>query len=490
MKTIVFTTLFLGLVTGVQPVEVAVDGPVAEVELRLDGESVVRLAGPPWKGEVDLGQELAPRRLVARALDREGAEIGRAEQWLNVPRAHAEAELVLLRDDGGVEAVRPVWRSVQDAVPESLAVTLDGEPLPVTDPSHVPLPEHDPESVHVVSAELRFPGGTRARAVTAFGGRFAGETASELSALPVWVDQRRRLRSAEEAGDWVRVDDEPHPVRALDRGAVDLLVLIDRAADRHLRSLSLDLAQRLDVDAELVERGEYGDGSPRMLLRHERFSDTPLSAAGLEEGDRLYLVRATEEVSTSGFHLFGVSDPVGPEDGGLAWQLTYLRPTDWRADPRPQKLADAAALAGLHAAGGGRPRAVLVILGPGGVDASRFEPPAVRRYLARLGVPLRVWYLETTRPLTEAAAEGKDGEPAADELRRAARERWGEIAVVDGFPQWIRACRALRDELELQRILWIEGRHPPGTAELDGAPGWLRRVGAQVLRRASAEEER
>ena len=41
-------TLFLGLLTGPHPVELAVGDAVATVELSLDGRQVARLEGPPW----------------------------------------------------------------------------------------------------------------------------------------------------------------------------------------------------------------------------------------------------------------------------------------------------------------------------------------------------------------------------------------------------------------------------------------------------------
>src|ERR1044071_8929978 len=44
MVQIAFVTLLLGLVTGAQPVEVSVSGPVAAVELRLDGVAVGTLS--------------------------------------------------------------------------------------------------------------------------------------------------------------------------------------------------------------------------------------------------------------------------------------------------------------------------------------------------------------------------------------------------------------------------------------------------------------
>ena len=69
---LVVVSLFLGLVSGPQVVEVAVAERVATVELRLDGRAVGRLAGPPWRAEVDFGDALATHRLEAVARSRTG----------------------------------------------------------------------------------------------------------------------------------------------------------------------------------------------------------------------------------------------------------------------------------------------------------------------------------------------------------------------------------------------------------------------------------
>lgn len=86
MTSIAFTSLFLGLVLGVQPVGVIVEGPAASVALELDGKPVGRMIRPPWFLEVNLGSEIAPHELVARVLDPAGREVARTRQWLNVPR--------------------------------------------------------------------------------------------------------------------------------------------------------------------------------------------------------------------------------------------------------------------------------------------------------------------------------------------------------------------------------------------------------------------
>lgn len=55
---IAFLTLFLGLTSGVQPFELSVNGPVASIEILLDGAVAERLAGPrpasiDWRDEME-----------------------------------------------------------------------------------------------------------------------------------------------------------------------------------------------------------------------------------------------------------------------------------------------------------------------------------------------------------------------------------------------------------------------------------------------------
>ena len=113
--------------------------------------------------------------------------------------------------------------------------------------------------------------------------------------------------------------------------------------------------------------------------------------------------------------------------------------------------ADAVAVAGLNAFESFGRRAVLLVLGRSAEDASTYTPAVVRRYLDLLRVPLFVWTLE------DAAPE---------------RSPWGEVAAV-GTRSSLRAAYArLRDSLDSQRILWVEGRYLPQEIELEpGASG-------------------
>ena len=109
---IAFVTLFLGLTLGAYPVQLAVEGPVATVELLLDGEVIGRVAGPPWSGAVDFGADLTPHELVARGLDAQGQEVARARQWINLPRPPAEVGVMLENGpEGRPSAARLVFQS-------------------------------------------------------------------------------------------------------------------------------------------------------------------------------------------------------------------------------------------------------------------------------------------------------------------------------------------------------------------------------------------
>src|SRR5579872_6983952 len=83
---LVFISLFLGLVSGRQMVELHADPAVKSIGILVGNQEVARLTQPPWRQEVDLGAELVPRELAAIGYDEKGEEIARATQVLNLPR--------------------------------------------------------------------------------------------------------------------------------------------------------------------------------------------------------------------------------------------------------------------------------------------------------------------------------------------------------------------------------------------------------------------
>ncbi len=477
MQTIVFLTLFLGLVEGRQVVELAAADEVARVEVLLDGElEAVITGGPPWRAPVDLSGDLAPRLLEAVARDAAGEELGRAEQWLNLPRGRAE--VTLLVDRSGPRAVARIgWRSVEHPRPEAVVVHFDGEPVPVggplAAPLEVPLPDHAPDAMHVVSAEAVFPGGDSARADVAFGGPYGDQVSSELTGVAVEVEGERRLRKVGDAGPWLRVGGEVLRPVALDAGEVDLYAVVDAAARPQLEVLGIQMARMLR------SRGARLPTGPRSDRLRAGPVPPPTLQTGMHPGDRLYLVRPQTEDAAPGVQLFGLSEALDDSRGGSAWQLSYV---SLPHDPdRPQRLADAAAAAGMMATSTSRPRCVLLLLGPGSVDDSVLDPGEVWRYFERLRVPLEVWYLDTGEGAPPAdLREGESREAWRRRQLEEARRRWGAVQVVEGSHQWLRFHARLRDDLARQRILWIEGRHLPQAVELAGAPDWLRLAGGSA----------
>jgi len=74
---IVFLSLFLGLVSGPQPIDLHVDGAIKSVRILVDGREVKTLAQPPWHAVLDFGKDIVPRELVAVGYDSNGNEAGR-----------------------------------------------------------------------------------------------------------------------------------------------------------------------------------------------------------------------------------------------------------------------------------------------------------------------------------------------------------------------------------------------------------------------------
>src|SRR6202140_3263032 len=150
---IVFLTLFLGLVTGPQPIDLHVADPIKSVRLLVDGREVKALSQPPWHTILDFGKDIVPRELVAVGYDSNGNEVGRAVQILNVPRPTAEFEIILER---GNAAATLRWRHLMNARPKRAAMTLDGTPLRVDESFRAVLPHLDPEVPHVIAAQIEF----------------------------------------------------------------------------------------------------------------------------------------------------------------------------------------------------------------------------------------------------------------------------------------------------------------------------------------------
>ena len=439
---ITFASLILALVVGVHPVEVLVADEVTRVEIRLDDELVGVLEGEPWLLPCDFGPELEPHHLVAVALDGSGQELGRTEQWINVPRRPAEAGVVLDQGGGGEGAVAHLtWDTLAGHDPVAVEVTFDGTPLLVENPRRIPLPPFDPDQIHFLRVEIRFPGGSEAVVETTFGGIYADQVNTELTAVPILVDRPRTLPSAEKMEGWFVQGKRPLPVLAVDRGSSEIVVVRDLEAQVDLEQMATDFVRRPNTS-----------GSRRFSLPSNK--DLLRAAATLDQKQRLRIVSPfaeRQERQGYGLRLFPPSQDFMRSDGGLLWLLGRTKPP-----LRPleeQRLAEAVAAAAISAAMQNRRRAVVLVLSAKASDSSQLSPQQVRGYLTSLRVPLAVW-------TTEEAMESDTA--------------WGPAASVSSVNRLEKAFAGVKRDIDRQRIVWLEGIHLPQSISLSPAAKGIR----------------
>jgi hypothetical protein len=406
---VAFLSLFLVLVSGPLPVSLSAGPQVAAIELLLDGARAARLDGPPWRGTVDFGPGLLPHHLVARALDRAGAEVARTEQWINLPRPAAEVEIVPeVAAPGAARGVHLAWQNRTNERPTQVTLSLDGKALKLDAHGRATLPARQPNSpTSVLSAELHFSRGLAARKDVALGRDFGDEVATELTGIPVWLHPGQELPPAAGMQRWLAEGGEPLRVAAVDAGPAQILVVRD----------------------PMVPRLLPGMGAFKIKLTH---------------GAQMRFVSMSGQVFSGpdvSSELFESSQPFSVDNEGEVAFLLARAVNRGERPGGPQQLADAAAVAGLEAFATSRPRAALLVMVHSRKDASRFDAAAVRRYLAALRVPLFVWSVGTPEPAALAA--------------------WGQVADCTSQGEMERSFGALKQILDSQRIVWVEGRHLP-----------------------------
>lgn len=429
-----FVTFFLGILVGVHPVELDVSGPVAVVEILLDGQRVDELHQGPWSFECDFGPGPEPHELVAIARDERGVELDRAVQWINLGHQTFEARITLHRNAKGHPLRAEIdWAGIGSGVPEDIAVTFDGESLEVKDPSSIVLPSYNMEDFHSLSATIRMSGQT-VRAFAGFGGFYGSEVKTGLTAIPIQPDvgsmpSKKKLRS------WFFKDGQQLKVHAVEKGPAEIIVVWDGYA--HASIDAMTKIHRAAIERQYSRnrwRAEYifketGDLSPITSVYFMQAYPAPLLADALEDEPFLISPRRVAR------------------EGGLPWLLRHTRP---EAD-RPLQLADAVANAGVVIQTAGGRRAVVLMLGDDTNDQSDQNPGAVRAYLRQLRVPLYVWSVtsETAHP------------------------DWGDVRFIGEAPgkvtQTERLRQAVRDlafDLSKQRVVWLEGTHLPQSIEL------------------------
>ena len=445
--TISFLTLFFGLISGLVPVEVTVSGPVASIELTVDDGAPVRLAKPPWKTTLDFGTALLPHRIVARALDGEGHELARAEEWANFPHPPAKAEIVLEAEKGGVpRAARVVWTSVLAGEPKSTSLTFDGQPLKLDAAGRAELPPHDLKTIHILTAEIQLQSGWTVRKDVAYGGEYGSEISTELTAVPLHVPSDTLLPLRELHG-WLTAGGKELNVAAMEEGQAQLFIVrvpndyedTKKIGSIGLMSGDIQLEMRLDKEARIRFVPPYSERVEGQDQESDLFNIS--GEATYDHGGLAFLIRGAQvegrvdkDPKRRQRYLAGFSD----------------HPTD-KPVKRELRIADAVAVAGLQALAENRRRAVLLVLkGDESEDHSLYDPGTVRRFLATIHVPLFVWTV---------------GKPAPGSLAAA----WGPSEQVDVVKNLYRASYQVRDELRAQRVVLVEGHYLPQSIGLGPA---------------------
>ena len=428
-----FVSLFVGFVVGIVNVQLMASAEVDRVELFLDGRVVAELR-EPFSRPVDLGCEPAPHELVAVAYDARGRVLSSARQWVNRPRA--TADLSLLVDGGGDSSPRTarlVWRALAGEVPRSVTVSFDGVVLPVTDPLRIELPEHDPAHVHLLRADIDFGRGVIASAEMIVGGPSRVEARSELSAIPLSLDEGAVLPETEDLAGWLEAGGLPLEIAAVEGGPVDVVVVGERSVQDTLKQL-----------------GRRGRRS-----RRSRSTPPPADLATAPEAPTmvgadvrlrfLWPVATIWTQSSMVANNFLATSSSVDARLDLAW--LKARHGDWPDwSGASERLADAVAVAALTAAEGNRRRAVVLVLGPSAKDDSLVTPEEAARFLGRIGVPLHVWSI---------------GEAASPEA-----PRWPTARTIASAADLDAAVGELVAETARQRIVWVEGSHLPQDVEL------------------------
>ena len=433
---IAFATLFLGLVLGVNDVTLIAGPEAARAVLLLDGAEIAELRGKPWTATVDLGPELAPHELVAVAFDKDGREAGTVRQWINRPRPPAEASVVIERR-GDTRVARLSWQSIVSAAPKFASVTVDGEPVPFADAHEVTLPDVDRDRLHVLHAELDFDGGVSVVQDVAFGGARSDEAAARLTAFPLLLEKKVKMPPPARLAGWFTLGGSSLTVAGVEEGPAEIVVVPHETARPALEEIAHDV---LGPPVAAVPFGFR-----REVLR---------SFASLKKDQRVHVVWPQphhREHSGFRYDLFPRSEELTSRDGGMLWFLTNVRYA--LRSEIPVRLADAVAVAGLHAAARDRRRAVVLVLGPEPppADSGRLAPQMTRRYLERLGVPLFVW------------CAGRERDP-----------EWGACRDVSSAGKLDAATKELTTALERQRIVWLEGTFLPHAVGFTGDAGVTR----------------
>jgi hypothetical protein len=392
---VVFLSLFLGLITGIQAVDLQVGAAVKSVRIDLGGREVARMNEAPWSAKVDFGIALTPGELTAIAYDADGKELARTSQLINLSRPPAEMEIVIRSEKEQPVEAELVGRHRLHKLPTKATLLVDGAAVSVGRDYRAHLKGIDWSRPHVLSAEMQFEDGEVTRRDVAIEAGFSGSTGSELAPLLVTTNMEQQPGNLEGC---FSVGGAPLRATAIEKGDAFVVMVKDPIARIRLYPLA-----ELPIDT--------GAASERILWPVPR----PINAPGEPTAIAFPQYADHEKVPTA------------------SWLLTQrLSPAPSASEPR--QFADAVAVAAVSTLERGRRRAVVLLLSKT-PDRSLYTATTVRRYLEVTGVPLFVWSADGPRPDLAGA--------------------WGPIDDISTAAGLEAAVVRLNRALGQQRIVWI-----------------------------------
>jgi len=395
MPQVVFLSLFLGLITGTQSVELQVDSAVKSVRIELGGREVARLSGAPWSVKVDFGTALTPSELVAVAYNDAGKEVARTSQFINLSRPPAEMAIVIHSEKQQPAEAELVGRHRLHKAPKSAKLFVDGTEVRLGRDFRARLPQLNWSRPHLISAEMQFEDDEVAKRDLAIQAGFSDSTGSELA--PMLVTTTNSDKPPDKLEGCFSARGAALRATVIEKSDAFVVMVKDPATRPRLA-----LAGEIRLDDDTAERILWP--VPRPI--NER--GQPTAIAFPQSVNHAKVATAS-------------------------WLLTQkLSPATAASEPR--QFADAVAVAAMSTLERGRRRAVILLVSKA-ADRSLYSPLVVRRYLEETGVPLFVWSADGPRPDLTGA--------------------WGDVDDISTGSGLTAAVKRLNAALMKQRIVWI-----------------------------------
>jgi hypothetical protein len=391
----------VGLVVGLLPV-LANLGPAGSppAKLLIDGQAACVLTTDAPQCTVQLGPRLDVHLLELMRTNARGTIVERTTRWINRPGAEAEVRLNgSCEPTAGECTVSIGWAHPGKLEPATMTLSVDGKPV-LRGVQHEFHFHAEPGVEHLVAVDVTFEDNRRASQARVLGAGYAGFAETALNAIPVLP-----APASASPGSIGGL-----PVRSVDDAGYEVTFVVEPGALSSFERVWEHISDLIGEDRSV----------PRDPIRSSR----PAVLAQLKQAERIHGVVADPQLSR--MRLLVEDD----------WFQLLVRLSS-ASGKQKVRIADAIAAAGLHAAGAPRKRAVVLVLSGRHKDESVFSAAEVRRYLSEIMVPLVVW-----------------------RVRNGISADWpAGPSVTTGT--LLPAMKALRSDLDAQRIAWVEGELDP-----------------------------